>query len=82
MVYYPPVLLDGLNRRGFPADTRGGIVMAIVKCPVCDADVNVAADATVGELLTCSDCGTELEVTALEPLAVEEAPEVQEDWGE
>ncbi|MDR1874547.1 MAG: lysine biosynthesis protein LysW [Synergistaceae bacterium] len=56
--------------------------MGVVKCPVCDADVNVAADAMAGELLTCSDCGVELEVTALEPLTVEEAPEVQEDWGE
>ena len=56
--------------------------MAAVRCPVCDAGVNVADDAMVGELLTCSDCGIELEVTALEPLTVEEAPEVQEDWGE
>jgi alpha-aminoadipate carrier protein LysW len=71
-----------LSRRGFPAKTGGGIFMAAVKCPVCDADVNVAADAMVGELLTCSDCGIELEVTVLEPLTVEEAPEVQEDWGE
>ena len=28
------------------------------------------------------DCGTELEVTSLAPLTVEEAPEVEEDWGE
>ena len=56
--------------------------MAAVKCPVCDADVRVAADAMVGELLTCSDCGIELEVMTLEPLAVAEAPEVQDDWGE
>ena len=56
--------------------------MAAVKCPVCDADVSVAADAMAGELLTCSDCGIELEVMTLEPLTVAEAPEVQEDWGE
>jgi alpha-aminoadipate carrier protein LysW len=71
-----------MSCRIFPADIRGGILMAVVKCPVCDADVSVAADAMVGELLTCSDCGIELEVTVLEPLTVEEAPEVQEDWGE
>lgn len=53
-----------------------------VKCPVCDADVKVPNDAMVGELLNCGDCGTELEVTSLSPLTVEEAPEVQEDWGE
>jgi len=56
--------------------------MSVVKCPVCDADVKVAAGVMLGELLNCGDCGTELEVTSLEPLAVEEAPEVQEDWGE
>ena len=32
--------------------------------------------------LICPDCGTELEVVALDPLTVEEAPQVQEDWGE
>ncbi|MDR1730673.1 MAG: lysine biosynthesis protein LysW [Synergistaceae bacterium] len=56
--------------------------MGVVKCPVCDGDVNVATDVMEGELLTCADCGIELEVTSLSPLAVEEAPEVQEDWGE
>ncbi len=56
--------------------------MMNVKCPVCDADVKVTDDAMVGELLSCSDCGTELEVLSLDPLTVEEAPEVQEDWGE
>jgi len=56
--------------------------MSSVKCPVCDADVKVADDVMVGELLTCADCGVELEITSLSPLAVEEAPEVQEDWGE
>lgn len=56
--------------------------MKNVKCCVCDADVKVADDVMVGELLTCSDCGIELEIISLEPLTVEEAPEVQEDWGE
>jgi alpha-aminoadipate carrier protein LysW len=84
IVYYPFVsfLPNELNRRVFSTNTRGGIFMAAVKCPVCDADVSVTADVMVGELMTCSDCGVELEVTALEPLTVEEAPEVQEDWGE
>ena len=56
--------------------------MDVVKCPVCEADVKVESGVMLGELLTCGDCGTELEVTSLSPLAVEEAPEVQEDWGE
>jgi alpha-aminoadipate carrier protein LysW len=34
------------------------------------------------ELLPCSDCGTELEIISLDPLVLELAPEVEEDWGE
>ena len=56
--------------------------MNSTKCPVCDADVKIAEDAMLGELLTCADCGVELEVTSVSPPAVAEAPEVQEDWGE
>ena len=32
--------------------------------------------------LGCPDCGAELEITSLDPLTVELAPEVEEDWGE
>ena len=53
-----------------------------VTCPVCDAEVAVADDVVVGEILECEDCATELEITGLNPLTVEEAPEVEEDWGE
>ena len=56
--------------------------MNTVTCPVCEAEVEVASDVVVGEILECEDCSTELEITALNPLAVEEAPEVEEDWGE
>jgi alpha-aminoadipate carrier protein LysW len=30
----------------------------------------------------CSGCGAELEVASIEPLTLEVAPEVEEDWGE
>ena len=51
-------------------------------CPVCDAEIEVAADAVEGELMECPDCGSELEVVSLEPLELAEAPEAEEDWGE
>ena len=51
-------------------------------CPVCDADVELGDDTVVGELVECADCGSELEVTKLKPLEVQEAPEAEEDWGE
>jgi len=52
------------------------------ECPVCAAQIALAGDTVVGELLECPDCGTELEVTALDPPALAEAPETEEDWGE
>jgi alpha-aminoadipate carrier protein LysW len=55
---------------------------ATTKCPECDGDVSVAADAVKGEIVSCPDCGAELEVTATAPAALALAPEAEEDWGE
>jgi alpha-aminoadipate carrier protein LysW len=54
----------------------------MAECPVCGGDVELTADAVVGELMECPDCGSELEVLGLEPVALGEAPETEEDWGE
>ncbi|MFT4540056.1 MAG: alpha-aminoadipate carrier protein LysW [Planctomycetota bacterium] len=51
-------------------------------CPLCEAAVELPSDAMLGEVLSCNDCGAELEVTSLEPVQLAEAPEVAEDWGE
>lgn len=51
-------------------------------CPECGANVFIPADAMQNELLPCPDCGTELEIISLNPLMLELAPEVEEDWGE
>jgi alpha-aminoadipate carrier protein LysW len=51
-------------------------------CPICDAQVPVAVDAVVDELLECRDCGSELLVASLDPIALEEAPTAEEDWGQ
>ncbi len=51
-------------------------------CPECGADVVIPANAMQHELLPCPDCGTELEITSLNPVTLELAPEVEEDWGE
>lgn len=53
-----------------------------VVCPECDAEFSIPSDTTTGEIVTCPDCGIELEVTELDPPTVEKAPEVEEDWGE
>ena len=54
----------------------------MAECPVCGATVHLAADAVVGELMECTDCGTELEVLGLEPPELGEAPATEEDWGQ
>ncbi len=53
-----------------------------VSCPVCDAEVLVGTDVIVGELMECSECGSELEVVSVQPLQLAEAPQEEEDWGE
>ncbi len=51
-------------------------------CPECEADVPVQGAVEPGEIVVCPDCGVELEVTALDPLALALAPREEEDWGE
>ena len=53
----------------------------MTNCPECDA-VLQKNDMIEGEIFSCRECGTELEVTAAEPFAVATAPKEEEDWGE
>ena len=52
------------------------------ECPVCVAEVAISEDPVEGELLECEACGTELEILALDPVTLGEAPGAEEDWGE
>jgi alpha-aminoadipate carrier protein LysW len=54
----------------------------MAECPECAAELDLAPDVEEGEILVCPDCGVELEVMSLEPITLELAPEVEEDWGE
>jgi len=56
--------------------------MSHVNCPECAAETPMTDDAIVGEIVQCPDCGSDLEVTGLEPVMVAVAPELEEDWGE
>ena len=51
-------------------------------CPVCDADVPLAGDPVVSELVVCSSCSVALEVKRLDPVLLDEAPQEEEDWGQ
>ncbi len=56
--------------------------MSTISCPECAAEVTLSSGTEVGEIIICPDCGVDLEVTTLEPAAVQLAPMEQEDWGE
>ena len=56
--------------------------MASGKCCECDAEIVVEDGVVRSEVLQCPDCGVELEVTTVEPLSLERAPQEEEDWGE
>ena len=53
------------------------------KCPDCEATIPVPDDAVDGEIVTCPDCGLDLEVKltgssrTVKPVVAE-----KEDWGE
>jgi len=44
--------------------------------------MKLSDDVVKGELISCADCGTELEVKSLGPVVLGEAPQEEEDWGE
>ena len=51
-------------------------------CPECGAVITFDRAPLNGEIAVCPDCSAELEVVNVEPLTLELAPEVEEDWGE
>ncbi len=51
-------------------------------CPECAAELKLASDTVEAEIVICPDCGVELEVISLDPIKLDLAPEVEEDWGE
>lgn len=56
--------------------------MMVAECPECAANLDLTPDVEAGEIVVCPDCGVELEVVSLDPVALVLAPEIEEDWGE
>jgi len=54
----------------------------VTECPECAAEIAFHCPPLAGEVRACPGCAAELEVVALNPVRVELAPEVEEDWGE
>lgn len=53
-------------------------------CPICDEKVPISKDIEETEILTCPECDNRLVVEKIRGNSVklEEAPEIEEDWGE
>ena len=49
--------------------------MLQAECRECGAAIDVAEDVMQGEILACGDCGAELEVVSVEPLATRAGPD-------
>ena len=47
------------------------IKVPIGTCPECDADVHVDTDADKGDVVSCEECGTDLEVVGLDPVELD-----------
>ena len=55
--------------------------MTTAECDECGCKMDLS-NAETGELLVCPECGTDLEVTSVDPPVLELAPAEEEDWGE
>jgi alpha-aminoadipate carrier protein LysW len=53
-------------------------------CPECDANVHVDTDSDKGDVVSCEECGTELEVVGLDPVELDivEEEDLDEDEDE
>lgn len=50
--------------------------------PLSGEEIELPADVEVGEIVDSPATGAELEVVSVDPVTLEEAPELEEDWGE
>ena len=54
----------------------------MANCPECEAALELEDGVEKGEIVTCPDCGADLEVVGTDPVELDLAPEEEEDWGE
>ena len=50
--------------------------------PITGEEIEIPGDVEVGEIIDSPITGAELEVVSVDPVVLEEAPELEEDWGE
>ena len=54
----------------------------IATCPECEGEVTLTDNFEEGEILSCDECGLDLEIISTDPIELNLAPEEDEDWGE
>ena len=52
--------------------------MPTTACPECSEDVYVDADSEQGDVVSCDECGTDLEIVGLDPIELD----IHEDNGD
>jgi len=45
------------------------------RCPICQSDIIVDDDAILGDMISCTNCDSDLEIIVLHPLQLAEIPE-------
>jgi alpha-aminoadipate carrier protein LysW len=55
--------------------------MEAVNCLSCDEDIRISRPPKIGMLVTCAECGAELEIVWLDPLELD-WPFIDDDWDE
>ncbi len=60
--------------------------MPTTVCPECSEDVYVDADSEQGDVISCDECGTDLEIVGLDPIELdvheESGDDLKEDGGD
>jgi len=56
----------------------------LATCPDCEREIRVPGGAVIGEIVSCPDCGLELEVKQIngDEVDLKEISIEKEDWGE
>jgi alpha-aminoadipate/glutamate carrier protein LysW len=49
-------------------------------CPECDEEVYVDADSEQGDIVSCDECGADLEIVGLDPIELDIYEEGDDDF--
>ncbi len=53
--------------------------MPLAVCPECEAEIHVDDDLDKGEIISCEECETSLEVVGLDPIELDVADDDSDD---